>query len=175
MVARRSRPNPTIGTLQALRMSIPQSTRYPSGCAPRLIFWPATMQKQTRGAFFPLSEKVARYFYGANRAVEELSLRLARNLASDQKAACDFFWLYARTRKPADIDISVPHLNLKAVNRDDASAEYAELLGSIADDQKTVIVATTAHIVDQLTRDVTDRSLGPYSISSSSMKARRFR
>ncbi|WP_338832659.1 DEAD/DEAH box helicase [Bradyrhizobium sp. 27S5] len=95
------------------------------------------------------------------RAVEELSLRLARNLASDQKAACDFFWLYARTRKPADIDISVPHLNLKAVNRDDASAEYAELLASIVDDQKTVIVATTAHIVDQLTRDVTDAILRP--------------
>jgi len=95
------------------------------------------------------------------RAVEELSGRLAKNLSTDAKASCDFFWLYSRTRPPKVIDISAAHLNLKTANRDSNDAAYNELLQSLDDDKRTTIVSTTSHIVDQLTRDATGSVLGP--------------
>jgi hypothetical protein len=95
------------------------------------------------------------------RAVEELSERLARNLSGDAKASCDFFWLYARTRTPKPITISASHLNLKAANRDDNDPAYNELHESLGDEKRITIVSTTSHIVDQLTRDVSDNVLGP--------------
>jgi len=95
------------------------------------------------------------------RAVEELSERLAKNLNADAKAACDFFSLYSRTRLAKPVPTCAAHLNLKSANRDDNCPEYIELRASLDDKKRITIVATTSHIADQVTRDVTGSVLGP--------------
>lgn len=85
------------------------------------------------------------------RAVEELSERLAKNLDGDPKAACDFYWLYSRSRNPKSVDASGNHLTLKSVTFDRRSDDFAELVDSIGDANRTTIISTTAHIVQRLT------------------------
>ncbi len=86
------------------------------------------------------------------RTAEELSGRLAKNLEGDSKAACDFYWLYSRSRGAKSLTSAAKHLILKGVPLDNSDADFCELLGSMSDDKRTTIISTTAHMVHQLTR-----------------------
>lgn len=131
-----------------------------TGCAKaRLtIVWgpPGTGKTQTLVAFLHALVREGRarniLIAGPNyRAVEELADRLTSNLIGDDKATCDFFWLYSKNREPKALPTPPKHLVLKAARRDNGSAEYGELKASLAKSNRTTIVSTTAHIVDGLT------------------------
>lgn len=86
------------------------------------------------------------------RTVEELSNRLARNLDGDPQAACDFVWLYSRSRK--EIKSFTPtssHLNVGSVTLDANEPAFKNLVESLNAPARTTIVSTTAHIVHRLT------------------------
>lgn len=86
------------------------------------------------------------------RTAEELSGRLAKNLEGDTVAACDFHWLYSRSRGAKALTTSAKHMVLKGVSLDNDDPGFGELLDSMADDKRTTIISTTAHIVHQLTQ-----------------------
>lgn len=88
------------------------------------------------------------------RAVEELSNRLAANLADDKKAACDYFWLYSKSRVAQDVPVSCGHIDFKSVNFDVNDAEFQSLVDSMADSARITVIATTAHNVMKLTETV---------------------
>lgn len=82
------------------------------------------------------------------RTVEELAGRLAENLKADQNAGCDFYWLYSKSREPKDVSSNVDHLNLVSLNM--GSEQIEELVANLNDPAKITIVATVAHIANQL-------------------------
>ena len=86
------------------------------------------------------------------RTAEELSGRLAKNLEGDPAAACDFYWLYSRSRGAKVLASKARHLTLKGVPLNNDAPEFQELLASMADGGRTTIISTTAHIVHQLTQ-----------------------
>jgi hypothetical protein len=86
------------------------------------------------------------------RTVEELGARLAGNLKQDPKAACDFYWLYSRNRDPKAPPGGAPHLDLRSFTMDSLDAQA--LTASMCDPARTTIVATTAHIINQLIEKV---------------------
>lgn len=87
------------------------------------------------------------------RAAEELSNRLAFNLAGDSEALCDFFWLYSKSRTAQAVPVDCQHINFASVNFDDDEG-YPALLESMEDKAKTTIIATTAHNANRLTKAV---------------------
>ena len=86
------------------------------------------------------------------RTVEELSERLVKNLEGDNAAACDYYWLYSRSRDPKLLKTSAKHLNLKAVFRHKDDPNYQELIASLQDEDKLTIVSHTAHFLHQVTK-----------------------
>ncbi len=82
------------------------------------------------------------------RTVEELAGRLAENLKTDPKAGCDFYWLYSKSREPKDISSDADHLNLVSLRM--GSEKIEELVANLNDPAKITIIATTAHIANQL-------------------------
>ncbi len=82
------------------------------------------------------------------RTVEELARRLAEHLGEDAAVAGDFFWIYSRHRDPATPPEVDAHLNLKVIKL--GSDDNEELIGSITDDDRVTVVATTAHIAERL-------------------------
>jgi hypothetical protein len=93
------------------------------------------------------------------RAVEELSGRLVENIDADAKASCDFFWLYSKAREPKQVEVAGDHWNFRTAIRDIDCPEYQELLDSLADERRITLVSTTAHIVDRLTKAVSNTTL----------------
>jgi hypothetical protein len=87
------------------------------------------------------------------RTVEELSERLMKNLEGDPSAACDYYWLYSKSREPKSIKSVTKHLNVKSVLRDKDDPDYQELLKSLGDDNKITVVSHTAHSVNFIARD----------------------
>ena len=85
------------------------------------------------------------------RTAEELSGRLAKNLEGDTAAACNFYWLYSRSRGAKALTSKAKHLTLKGVPLDNDVPEFGELLEAMADDSRTTIISTTAHMVHRLT------------------------
>ncbi|MDE5441094.1 AAA family ATPase [Bradyrhizobium sp. CSA207] len=131
-------------------------------CAERqlTIVWgpPGTGKTDTLVAFLHsvIRQKKARKILiaGPNyRTVEELSERLVANLEKDASAACDFYWLYSKSRGPKPIKTATKHFLLKSATRDSNDPVYQELLGSIAEDEKVTVVSSTSHIVNSLTKD----------------------
>jgi len=86
------------------------------------------------------------------RTAEELSGRLAKNLEGDAAATCDFYWLYSRSRGAKALTSNAKHLTLKGVPLDSNDPDFGKLLESMADDKRTTIISTTAHMVHQLTQ-----------------------
>jgi len=82
------------------------------------------------------------------RAVEELASRLALNIGNDKAAPCDFYWVYSRSRDPKSPPAVGGHVNLKSITID--SPESAEIVQSMNNSGGTTIVATTAHILNQI-------------------------
>lgn len=92
------------------------------------------------------------------RTVEELAMRLAKNLDGDRDATCDFFWLYSKSRLPKELPGVGDHFRLKTVTLDKATEEFEELAASIADPSRTTIVSTTAHMVYRTAKALDDGS-----------------
>jgi AAA domain len=85
------------------------------------------------------------------RTVEELSGRLAENLAGDATAPCDFYWVYSRTREDKKDPYPVgSHMSLSSFNLGGGTQDEGEMIDSVQNDDRTSIVSTTAHIVDRL-------------------------
>ena len=90
------------------------------------------------------------------RTVEELASRLAEGLGQDTAAASDFFWVYSRYRDPGTPPTVGSHMNLKAINLEPGSDEVSELIDSVADPDRVTIVATTAHIVHRILKQLSE-------------------
>jgi hypothetical protein len=86
------------------------------------------------------------------RTVEELSGRLVKNLEADPAAACDYYWLYSKTRGAKPVTTTAKHLTLKSTIRDKEDPDYQELVESLRDSNKVTIVSHTAHFVHQVTK-----------------------
>jgi energy-coupling factor transporter ATP-binding protein EcfA2 len=86
------------------------------------------------------------------RTVEELSGRLVKNLEADAIAACDYYWLYSKSRGAKPLKKAAKHLNLKSAIRHKDDAVYQELLASLQNDKKITVVSHTAHFVHQVTQ-----------------------
>lgn len=82
------------------------------------------------------------------RTVEELAARLAFNVGNDVAAPCDFYWVYSRSRDPKAPPQTASHVDLRSFTID--SLEAQDLIQSVGDASRTTIVATTAHIANQL-------------------------
>jgi len=86
------------------------------------------------------------------RTVEELAARLALNVGSDTAAVCDFYWVYSRSRDPKAPPQAGAHVDLRSFNIN--SSEAQDMIQSVADASRTTIIATTAHIVNQVIEQV---------------------
>jgi hypothetical protein len=86
------------------------------------------------------------------RTAEELSGRLVKNLEADTSAACDYYWLYSKSRDPKPLNTKAKHLNLKSATRDVDDADYQELLVSLRDEDTITVVSHTAHFIHQVTK-----------------------
>src|SRR5262249_35205280 len=64
----------------------------------------------------------------------------------------DFYWLYSRNRDPKAPPGGATHLDLRSFTIDSLDAEA--LATSMGDPARTTIVATTAHIINQLIEKV---------------------
>ena len=82
------------------------------------------------------------------RTVEELADRLAKNLIADTAAACSFFWIYSKGREPKAVPASGAHLDLRSFRM--GSDDVDDMIVQAADPSRPIIVATTAHIADQV-------------------------
>jgi hypothetical protein len=82
------------------------------------------------------------------RTVEELAARLAANVSDDADASCDFYWVYSRNRDPKTPPQTGTHVDLRSFTIDSLQAQ--DMIQSMADASRTTIIATTAHIVNQL-------------------------
>lgn len=85
------------------------------------------------------------------RTVEELSGRLIKNLEADTSAACDYYWLYSKSRGAKPLATTARHLNLRSAVRHKDDTAFQELLASLRDDNKVTIVSHTAHFVHRVT------------------------
>lgn len=126
------------------------------------IIWgpPGTGKTETLVAFLHAAVREGRFrkilIAGPNyRAVEELSGRLFENLDADDKAACDFYWLYSKSRGAQTSPPSKSHLNLKAVTFDKNDNEFQGLLKNLTNADRTTLISTTAHMVQRLTKEAT--------------------
>ena len=90
------------------------------------------------------------------RTIEEIAERLAQNLESDPDAACDFFWAYSKYRDPKVPPDTSAHLNLQSINLDPDLPEVHEMAESAKNAGRVTIVATTAHIVQNVVRLITE-------------------
>lgn len=118
------------------------------------IIWgpPGTGKTETLVAFLHAVVREAKQrkilITGPNyRAVEELSSRVALNVGNDPSSPCDFYWVYSRNREPKAPPTVGSHANLKSLTID--SLESFEMVQSMADQSRTTIIATTAHILNQ--------------------------
>jgi hypothetical protein len=82
------------------------------------------------------------------RTVEELAQRLGTNLANDAKAACDLYWVCSKSRDPKTPPSIGDHVDLRSFTIDSGDAQ--NMIANLADSSRTTIIATTAHIVDQI-------------------------
>ena len=82
------------------------------------------------------------------RTVEELAARLALNVGNDTAAPCDFYWVYSRNRDPKTPPTIGTHVNLRSFTID--SLDALGMIQSVADQSRTTIIATTAHILNQV-------------------------
>lgn len=121
------------------------------------IVWgpPGTGKTDTLAAFLHavVREKKQRKILitGPNyRTVEELATRLAANLDGDAAAVCSFNWLCSKGREPKTAPTVGSHLSLRSFKLEDGSSEVGTLINEMADPNQTVIIATTAHLVDQV-------------------------
>jgi hypothetical protein len=89
------------------------------------------------------------------RTIEEIAERLANNLEGDVEAACDFYWAYSKYRPAKVPPETSPHLNLKSVNLDPDLADVQEMVQSANNNARTTVIATTAHIVQNIVQFVT--------------------
>jgi hypothetical protein len=126
------------------------------------IVWgpPGTGKTETLVAFLHAVVREGKFrkilIAGPNyRAVEELSGRLSKNLDADSAAACDFYWLYSKSRGPQTVPTSQSHLNLKAVSFDKNDSDFQELLENLGDTDRTTLISTTAHMVQRLAKEAT--------------------
>ena len=103
----------------------------------------------------------------------ELSGRLVENLDADSAAACDFYWLYSKSRGPQTVPTSQSHLNLKAVSFDKNDSDFQELLESLADTDRTTLISTTAHMVQRLAKELPVLSSTNFFTSWCSTKVRK--
>lgn len=92
------------------------------------------------------------------RAVEELAGRLLESLDSDPTCHAEFYWVYSRNRVPRALPKTKPHLHAASVQLDSSgtSAELQRLQAGFGDPAKVVLVATTAHIIGQVTNLIGD-------------------
>lgn len=86
------------------------------------------------------------------RTAEELSGRLVKNLEADPSAACDYYWLYSKSRDPKPLETKAKHLNLKSAIRHKDDADYLELIASLQDEDRITVVSHTAHFIHQVTK-----------------------
>lgn len=85
------------------------------------------------------------------RAVEELSERLLKSLDGDPSCKADYFWVYSRSRQPKAIADTKPHLHAAAAQPGAGDQESQNLRASLLDPAKVTLVATTAHVVKDVT------------------------
>lgn len=96
------------------------------------------------------------------RTVEELSGRLIDNLNKDKKSSADYFWVYSRSRNDVKtIPDTDAHLHARSLRLDAGTPEYAELLNSLGDANRTTIVSAAAHIVDKITKALYGKDAEP--------------
>ena len=88
------------------------------------------------------------------RTVEELAERLAKNLGADTTSQCSFFWVYSRGRDPKPTPAVGGHLDLRSIRLEAGTEEVDHMRTQAADSNRTVVVATTAHMVDQVVQCV---------------------
>jgi AAA domain len=85
------------------------------------------------------------------RAVEELSERLLASLDGDSACPADFFWVYSRSRPPKALPDTKPHLHAAATQPGAGDHESENLRASLLDPAKITLVATTAHVIKDVT------------------------
>lgn len=87
------------------------------------------------------------------RAVEEIAERLLNSLDSDASCSADMFWVYSQSRETKTPTHKSEHLYAVAVqpNLNNPDQETKNLKDSLTNKEKVTIVATTAHIVKNLT------------------------
>ncbi|KRQ17180.1 DEAD/DEAH box helicase [Bradyrhizobium manausense] len=86
------------------------------------------------------------------RTVEELSGRLVKNLEQDTVAACDYYYLYSKSRDPKTPKTTAKHLKLRTAFRDKDDADYNDMVASLGNDSGVTVVSCSAHIVHQITK-----------------------
>jgi hypothetical protein len=86
------------------------------------------------------------------RTVEELADRLASNLKKDTAASCDFYWVYSRSREPKIAPTVGTHVDLRSFSID--SEDALAMIQSLQDPSRMTIIATIAHIVNQVVERV---------------------
>ena len=128
------------------------------------IVWgpPGTGKTKTLAAFLHAAvfEKKHRNILitGPNyRTVDELSERLVASLSDDPNAQCSVYWLCSRSRDPKTIETGPDHLFLKSMKINDPDVQ--KLKSEIDDPDRTVVIATTAHLVNQVNECVSDTCL----------------
>lgn len=93
------------------------------------------------------------------RAVEELTERLVKNINEDPSCIAELFMIYSNNRIPKEISATNHHLKIKIVQRgsDDYGTNILSLRESIENPNKVTVVATTAHMVHRLTKEIYGR------------------
>lgn len=96
------------------------------------------------------------------RTVEELSGRLLDNLNKDKASSAEYFWVYSRSRGDVKkIPNTETHLHARSLRLDAGVPEYAELMNSLRNANRTTIISTTAHIVNKITEAIYGEETAP--------------
>ncbi|MES0000910.1 AAA domain-containing protein [Mesorhizobium sp. M0051] len=88
------------------------------------------------------------------RTVEELAGRLAANLKNDSNAICDFCWVYSKNRDPKEVAPIGVHVDLRSFKLTPGSSDVLAMVQGAQDASRTTIIATTAHIVNQIVEQI---------------------
>jgi hypothetical protein len=91
------------------------------------------------------------------RTVEELSGRLLRNLDGDAAAAADYYCLYSKSRDPKQVFSTNKNINASSLRMDGPG--FDNLIAGMGDADKTVIVSTTAHILQRLSKKLANNDV----------------
>ncbi|WP_425668540.1 DEAD/DEAH box helicase [Agrobacterium radiobacter] len=91
------------------------------------------------------------------RTVEELSTRLLKSLEADAAATADYFWFYSKSRDPKDVASTNKNVTATAVKMD--TPEFSQLVASMADPKRTTIISTTAHVLQRLTKKLSNKEV----------------